>query len=118
MATIVHQPPRIEEIKKPGRPQGSSGSGDWPPLVPEGGGDLPAVKEYAPPPASTGIWVAVCGISMSFAALTSALVVRKGGAPDWRHFALPSILYLNTLVLLASSVTLELGRRRVAAYMG
>jgi cytochrome c oxidase subunit III len=55
---------------------------------------------------------------MTFAALTSALVVRKGGAVDWQHFTLPSILYLNTVVLLASSVTLELGRRRIAAYMG
>jgi cytochrome c oxidase subunit 3 len=54
---------------------------------------------------------------MTFAALTSALVVRKGGAVDWQHFTLPSILYLNTIVLLASSVTLEFGRRRVAAYM-
>jgi cytochrome c oxidase subunit 3 len=76
------------------------------------------VQEYAPPPASTGIWVAVAGISMSFAALTSALVVRKGGAVDWRHFTLPSILYVNTLVLLASSVTLEIARRRVAVFMG
>jgi cytochrome c oxidase subunit 3 len=55
---------------------------------------------------------------MTFAALTSALVVRKGGAIDWQHFTLPSILYLNSIVLLASSLTLELGRRRVAAYMG
>jgi cytochrome c oxidase subunit III len=37
---------------------------------------------------------------------------------DWRHFTLPSILYLNTIVLFASSVTLEISRRRVAAFMG
>jgi cytochrome c oxidase subunit 3 len=54
---------------------------------------------------------------MSFAALTSALVVRKGGAVDWRHLTLPSILYLNTAVLLASSVTLEFARKRIAAFM-
>jgi cytochrome c oxidase subunit 3 len=76
------------------------------------------VQEYAPPPASTGIWVILAAITMSFAALTSALVVRKGGAIDWRHFTLPSILYLNTVVLLGSSVTLEISRRRVAAFMG
>ena len=45
-------------------------------------------------------------------------MVRKGGAPDWRHFTLPSILYANTPVLLASSVTLEISRRRVATFMG
>ena len=52
---------------------------------------------------------------MSFAALTSAMVVRQGAAPDWRHFQLPHLLYLNTLVLLASSGTLEWSRRRLAA---
>ncbi len=52
---------------------------------------------------------------MSFAALTSAMVVRQGAAPDWRHFQLPHLLYANTLVLLASSGTLEWSRRRIAA---
>lgn len=117
MATTVHQPPTITEIGKPSRPQSGSGNGGWRPLVPEGD-DPRLAQEYAPPPASTGIWVALAAISMTFAALTSALIVRRGGAVDWRHFTLPSILYLNTVVLLASSVTLEFGRRRVAAYMG
>jgi cytochrome c oxidase subunit 3 len=54
---------------------------------------------------------------MSFAALTSALVVRKGGATDWRHFTIPAILYLNTILLMASSVTLEISRKRIASFM-
>ena len=116
MATTV-QPPTIKEVEKRSGPQTGSGNGGWRPLVPQGG-DARLVQEYAPPPASTGIWVGLAAISMTFAALTSALIVRKGGAVDWQHFTLPSILYLNTLVLLASSITLELGRRRVAAYMG
>ena len=41
---------------------------------------------------------------MMFAAFTSALIVRKGSSLDWQTFTLPSILYFNTLVLLASSV--------------
>ena len=49
---------------------------------------------------------------MMFAAFTSALIVRKGASLDWQTFNLPSILYFNTLLLLASSVTLELARRR------
>jgi cytochrome c oxidase subunit 3 len=115
MATTVHEPPRID--KPLDRPKLSdSGSGGWRNLVPADG-ELRLVQ-YAPPPASTGIWVALAAISMSFAALTSALVVRKGGSLDWRHFTLPSVLYLNTLVLLASSVTLEIARRQVATYMG
>jgi cytochrome c oxidase subunit III len=75
------------------------------------------VQEYAPPPASTGIWVVLASIGMTFAALTSAMIVRKGGAPDWHHLSIPSILYFNTIVLLASSVTLEISRRRATAFM-
>ena len=40
--------------------------------------------------------------------------MRQSAAPDWQHFQLPSILYWNTVLLLASSGTLELARRRVA----
>jgi len=114
MATTIHSP-ATQTIRNTSGPT-TAGIGGWRNLLPAGG-DLRAVQEYAPPPASTGVWVFVAGVCMTFAALTSALVVRKGGAPDWRHLALPYILYLNTLVLLASSVTLEISRRRVAALM-
>ncbi len=116
MGTVVHEPPQIEERREP-RVTAGSGNGGWRDLVPADG-DLRKVEDYSPPPASTGIWVAVAAISMTFLALTSALIVRKGGAMDWRHFALPSILYLNTALVLASSITLELSRKQVAAYMG
>jgi cytochrome c oxidase subunit III len=65
-------------------------------------------------PSQTGIWIAVAAISMMFAALTSAMVVRQGAARDWEHFQLPRILYFNTLILVLSSVTLEISRRRFA----
>jgi cytochrome c oxidase subunit 3 len=64
--------------------------------------------------ASTGVWVGVATISMSFAAYTSAMVMRQMGSGDWLHFRLPSILYLNTLLIVASSVTMELARRNHA----
>src|SRR5581483_673586 len=112
MATTVHEPPQI----KPSRSPGVGGHNGWRNLVPSDG-DLRAVKDYSPPPASTGIWVGLAAISMTFAALTSALVVRQGSS-DWRHLSLPAILYFNTLVLLASSVTLEMSRRQVATFMG
>jgi cytochrome c oxidase subunit III len=57
------------------------------------------------------MWMALVAIVMLFASFTSALIVRKGGASDWVAIALPRILYFNTLVLLASSVALELSRR-------
>lgn len=67
-----------------------------------------------PVASQTGIWVGVCAISMSFAALTSALIVREASASDWHAFALPSIVYFNTAILLASSCTLEMASRRMA----
>ena len=58
-----------------------------------------------------GLWMFLATVTMLFAAFTSAYVVRRSGS-DWRHVALPSILWLNTLVLAASSVALEAGRLR------
>ena len=115
MATTVHEPPKINEPCGPSRFGESNNGGRN--LVPANG-NLPAVKKYAPPPASTGIWVVLASITMTFAAFTSALIVRQGSALDWRHLTLPNILYFNTLVLFASSVALELARRRVHRYAG
>jgi cytochrome c oxidase subunit 3 len=47
---------------------------------------------------------------MSFAAFTSALFVRQGSG-DWIHVVVPRLLYVNTAVLLLSSITLEMARR-------
>jgi len=86
-------------------------------LVPADG-ELRVALDYSPPPSSTGIWVVLFAITMMFAALTSALIVRKGSSLDWQGFTLPSILYFNALILIASSVTLEVARRQVATFMG
>ena len=48
---------------------------------------------------------------MVFAAFTSAFVVRRGLGDDWTGIAKPKILFVNTAVLLASSVALDLSRR-------
>jgi cytochrome c oxidase subunit 3 len=71
-----------------------------------------------PSPARTGVWIGIAAITMSFAAYTSALIVRQGATPDWQHFRLPLILYPNTLLLLASSGTLERGRRTAGTSQG
>ncbi len=115
MATMIPEPPKTErpDISR----KADYGHGGWRNLVPADG-NLRTVESYSPPPASAGIWVGLAAITMSFAAFTSALIVRQGASPDWRHITLPSILYFNTFVLLASTVTLEIGRRRIAAYMG
>jgi len=113
MATTVHEPPKIEIDRLPGQ---GSGNGGWRNPV-STDGDLRRVKDSSPPPASTGIWVGLAAITMSFAAFTSALIVRQGTAP-LVHITLPPVLYLNTLVIVASSFTLEIARRRIAAFMG
>jgi cytochrome c oxidase subunit 3 len=113
MATTVHEPPKIEIDRMPSN---VSGNGGWRNLVPADG-DLRGLKDSSPPPASTGIWVGLAAITMSFAAFTSALIVRQGTAP-LVHITLPPVLYLNTLVIVASSFTLEIARRRIAAFMG
>src|SRR6202011_3710109 len=81
-------------------------------------GNLRLLEDHSPAPASTAIWVVLAAITMSFAAFTSALIVRQGAALDWRHFTLPPVLYLNSLVIIASSFTLEIARRRIATFMG
>lgn len=65
--------------------------------------------------AQTGVWVGIGAITMSFAAYSSALIVRQGANPDWLHFTLPPILFFNTLVVIASSVTLYVAHPRVAS---
>src|SRR6266536_1264470 len=91
MATTLHSPP--------------------PTKVPKSG-NLRRLKQREPGVPSTGIWVLLAAITMMFAAFTSAMVVRQGSANDWRHFAFPTILYFNTLVLVASSITVHLARFR------
>ena len=54
-----------------------------------------------------GVWIGMGGILMFFAALTSAMIVRQGLSNDWQPFSLPPVLYVSTLVLLLSSVTIE-----------
>ncbi len=114
MATTIPEPPKIEPHRLPD--QGHTGNGGWRNLVPADG-DLRVTQDYSPPPSSTAIWVVLFAITMMFAAFTSALIVRKGSSLDWQTFTLPSILYFNSLVLIVSSVTLEVARRRVTTFM-
>src|ERR1700682_3794272 len=73
--------------------------------------------------ARLGLAVGVTGIVMIFVSLTSAYLVRKGLPTldprtdalvhDWLPVHLPRLLLINTVVLLISSVTMELARRQV-----
>ena len=63
----------------------------------------------------TGLMVLLAAVVMFFAALSSAFIVRRGLSNDWISTQLPAVVYLNTAVLLASSVILELARRALKA---
>jgi cytochrome c oxidase subunit III len=74
--------------------------------------------------ARLGLFVGVTGIGMIFISFTSAYVVRQGLPTldprtgtlvhDWLSVPLPGLLFINTLVLLLSSVSMELARRNAA----
>ena len=117
MATTVHSP-ATQPTRDASRPTDSSGNGGWRNVVPEGG-ELRAMQEYAPPPASTGVWVFVAGVSMTFAALTSALVVPQGRGIGVAtlHAAIHSLSEYGS-VTRQRPATLEISRRHVAAFMG
>ena len=104
MATTVHEPPQLEQ---------SSGGGFV--ATPAAGSRLRL--EDSSPASRTGVWVGLAAITMTFAAFTSAMVIRQGSSYDWQHFTLPAVLYYDTAVLLASSFTLEMARKRVAAFL-
>src|SRR4051794_13804815 len=58
-----------------------------------------------------GLYILLAASTMLFAAFTSAMVVRRGMSDDWVPIHKPAVLWVNTGVLLASSVALELARR-------
>jgi cytochrome c oxidase subunit III len=74
--------------------------------------------------ARLGLLVGLVGVLMIFISFTSAYVVRQGlptldmrtGAlvHDWLPTRLPGLLFINTFVLLVSSVSMELARRQGA----
>ena len=63
----------MESLRSPD----DSGGGGFRGLVPAGG-NLRAVEDRPLAPSQTGMWLALAAITMSFAALTSALIVRQG----------------------------------------
>ncbi|MBK6931148.1 MAG: cytochrome c oxidase subunit 3 [Saprospirales bacterium] len=56
------------------------------------------------------LWIGIATIIMMFGAFTSAYIVRRASG-NWYEFKLPDIFFYNTLVILASSVTLHLAYR-------
>jgi cytochrome c oxidase subunit III len=96
------------------------GGGNKPPTGDDhGGGDGDPHKRRRPAPTSprryqTAVVLAMLSIVMFFMALAVTFLVRKMGT-DWVPVQLPFMVWVNTIVLLASSGTLELARRKQTA---
>jgi cytochrome c oxidase subunit 3 len=109
----------IPEIEIVIEDMGGGGGGGEPPAGGDdgGGGDddrrrrkkSPSPKRY-----STAITLGLVSILMFFMALASAFIVLRRSSELWVAFHLPPIQWLNTVILLASSFTLEAARRRLA----
>jgi cytochrome c oxidase subunit 3 len=57
------------------------------------------------------MWLGIAAITMLFLAFTSAYIVRHGLDPQWQSIRMPRLLPANTVLLLLSSVCLEIARR-------
>lgn len=107
-------------------PRISLGGGSTLPPVPRGGDDgRPGSPDYGTRlrRARLGLLVALTPILMLFVSFTSAYVVRQGLPTldpqtnllvrDWIPVKLPRLLFVNTCILLLSSVGMELARRQL-----
>jgi len=107
-----------------GRGPAANWPGGWGDGGGRGGDDQPSygerLKRYR-----LGLMLALSSVVMLFVSFTTAYVVRKAGAAwdparndyisNWVPLALPlKILLINTAILLLSSTTLEIARRRAA----
>jgi cytochrome c oxidase subunit 3 len=84
-----------------------------PPVWPEGGGDDESWQSEPAFPVTKGrlgLWLLLGGIVMLFGGFSSAYIVLRG-LPSWQNVAIPSVLWISTGVLLASSVTIEMTRK-------
>ena len=93
------------------------GHGNLPPVRGNGGGGDDGKNQPRRRPSPnryyTGVAIGIVSVLMFFMALASAFLVLKG-SPDWVPLHIPALLWGNTLVLTASSVTLETARKRLA----
>jgi len=101
----------IEDVSGGGRPPAGRDGGD----SGGGGSRVPggrsSARKYA-----IAISAAMVAILMFFMAMVAAFLVLRHSSPRWAAFQLPVLLWFNTAILLASSATLEVARKRQAAF--
>ena len=73
-------------------------------------GDVGAIHTA---PARIGLWFFMAVVTSLFALFLSAYSMRMHQSVGWCHLTIPSILWVNTLVLLAASVAMQLASSAV-----
>jgi cytochrome c oxidase subunit III len=63
-------------------------------------------KPIAMHPKKFGMWLFMASVMMLFISLTSAYIVRQAEG-NWLYFDLPVIFVISTLIIVASSVTMQ-----------
>lgn len=53
------------------------------------------------------VWLFIVSITMLFAALTSAYIVKQSGG-EWLNFNLPGMFWITSTIILVSSITMQL----------
>jgi cytochrome c oxidase subunit III len=97
---------------------GGGGGGTGPPAGRGGGGDGDKGGRPRKPPQgrySTAITLGMISIFMFFLVPCTVFIVLEHTSKAWVPLHLPKILWLNTVILLVSSYTLEKARRRLLA---
>ena len=57
-------------------------------------------------PHKFALWIAMASITMMFGAFTSAYIVKQA-AGNWLEFPLPNVFFINTAIIILSSIALE-----------
>lgn len=65
-------------------------------------------------PHKFNLWVAIGSMMMMFAGLTSAYIVKRNQA-NWTSFEIPTLFWVSTIVIVASSITMYLSLRAFRA---
>ena len=61
----------------------------------------------------TALQLGLAAIVMFFMALASSYIVRKGLGTDWQRTPMPPVVWFNTAILLFSSITITVARRKL-----
>ncbi|NNC94800.1 MAG: hypothetical protein HKN92_04505 [Chitinophagales bacterium] len=60
------------------------------------------------PPQKFALWLGMASMTMYFAAITSAFIVKRADFNSWANFKLPDIFIVSTVIVILCSVLLQL----------